>query len=129
VRRSLAAFTALSLFALQAQSLAFHVHAVGDAHDDDHTHGPAIHAHGSVDFDNALHLEADDSQARGAVITIAVPAATASAAIVICIDFAEALTAPALQLIGGARAIEVRSHGPPPARPSSLRGPPQPVHL
>ena len=130
VFRSLAAFAALSLITLQAQSLAFHVHAVGDTYDDDqHNHGPAIHAHGGADFDEVLHVEAQDSQARGAVITIAVPAAIATIAIVVHIDFAETSTAPTLQLIGDARAIEVRSHGPPPAGHSFLRGPPNSILL
>jgi hypothetical protein len=47
-----------------------------------------------------------------------------SGAIVVVAEFAEALPTSALQLIGDARAIEVRSHGPPPARNSFLRGPP-----
>jgi hypothetical protein len=113
----------LSLGSLQVQALGFHVHAVPDHSDDlDHHHGPAIHHHG--DDDRAPHVDAEDSSARGDVSTIAVPVATSSAGIAVVAEFAEAIAAPGLQRIGDARAIEVRSHGPPPARNAFLRGPP-----
>jgi hypothetical protein len=123
VRRGLAALIVLSLCSLQVQALAFHVHAVSDHPEDrDHQHGPAIHHHG--DLDRAPHIDAEDVSAVGAVITIAVPAATGSDAIAVYAEFTEALPAPELQLIGDTRAIDVRSHGPPPPRNSFLRGPP-----
>jgi hypothetical protein len=126
VRRGLAVLLALSLASLQVQALGFHVHAVPDHADDrDHHHGPAIHHHD--DDDSAPHVDAEDSSTRGDVITIAVPVAMSSAAIVVVAEFAQALSSSVLQLIGDARAIDVRSHGPPPARNSFLRGPPTSV--
>jgi hypothetical protein len=112
----------LSLFALQAQSLAFHVHAVSEHHDEDHQHGPAIHHHD--DFEDALHVDERDASTGGATITVAVPAATVSALVVVDAELGEAVHRPDLQLIGDARTIEVRSHGPPQSRTASLRGPP-----
>ena len=123
MRRGLAAFIVLSLCSLQGQARAFHVHAVSDHEEDrDHQHGPAIHHHD--DFDRALHADAGDVSAGGTVITIAVPVATGSAAVVVYAEFPDALPTPELRLVGDARAIDVRSHGPPPARNSLLRGPP-----
>jgi hypothetical protein len=128
VRRSIAAFAALSLFTLQAQSLAFHVHAAGGSDQDNHhKHGPAIHTHGAADFDKKPHVETQDLEARAPAITVAVPAATVTAAIVVYMDMAEATASPSLQLSGDTRAIEVRSHGPPPVDHSSLRGPPDSI--
>jgi hypothetical protein len=125
VRRGLAVLIALSLGSLQGQALAFHVHAVPDHPEErNHQHGPAIHNHGDGDFDRELRVEPEDATAHSTVITVAVPVATASASDVVCAEFAEALPAPGLQLIGDVRAIDVRSHGPPPARNAFLRGPP-----
>ncbi len=125
VRRGLAVLIALSLCSLQVQALAFHVHAVpNDTDDRDHQHGPAIHEHGDGYFDREPHVEAEDSTAHGAVITVAVPVANAPAAIGVYAEFAETLLTPELQLLGDARAIDVRSHGPPPPRNALLRGPP-----
>ena len=127
VRRCLAVLAALSLFILQAQSLAFHVHTAPDAHhDDDHRHGPAIHHHD--DFDSALHIDEGELSPRGTVITMAVPAATASTMVIVHAELVEALPGLELRLLGDARAIDVRSHGPPPASPSFLRGPPSSAH-
>ena len=126
MRRGLAVLIVLSLASLQVQALGFHVHVIADhSDDDDHHHGPAIHHHEDDDHDGrAPHLDDEDSSTPGDVITIAVPVATPSAGIDVIAEFAEALPALGLQLIGDARAIEVRSHGPPPARNSFLRGPP-----
>jgi hypothetical protein len=125
VRRGLAVLIVVSLYSLQVQSLAFHVHAISDNSEDRaHQHGPAIHNHGDGDFDRELHVEPRDATAQGTVITAAVPFATAAAGDVVCAEFTEALPVPGLQRIGDARAIDVRSHGPPPARNAFLRGPP-----
>lgn len=128
MRRLLAALAAVSLIALQAQSLAFHVHTVADAHheNENHRHGPAIHHH---DVDRATHVDDGDASARGASVTIVVPVATESAEAVVSAEFTEALQAPELQLIGDARAVDVRSHGPPLDRDSFLRGPPPSAFL
>ena len=61
------------------------------------------------------HVEAVDAT-TGTVITIAVPAAPAVSALAVHAELTEDLRAPELQVIGDARAIEVRSHGPPPIR-------------
>ena len=123
MRRGLAILIVLSLCSLQVQSLAFHVHAIADhAQEREHQHGPAIHHHD--DFDSALHVDAGELSAAGAVITIAIPAATASAAVVVFAELTEAGSTPELQIIGDVRAIEVRSHGPPQAHNTFLRGPP-----
>ena len=127
MRRGLAVLIVLSLYSLQVQSFAFHVHAISDHTEDrDHQHGAAIHHHD--DFDSDLHVDDGDLSAGGAVITMAVPAATASAAVVVYGEFTEAIQAPELQLIGDTRTIDVRSHGPPPARNAFLRGPPHSTH-
>jgi len=127
VQRGVAVLIVLSLYSLQVQSLAFHVHAISDhAEDRAHQHGPAIHHHD--DFDSDLHVDEGELSPGGAVITMAVPAATASAAVAVYAEFAEAPQAPDLQLIGDTRAIDVRSHGPPPARNAFLRGPPHSTH-
>ena len=123
MRRGLAILIVLSLSSLQVQSLAFHVHAIADhAEDRQHQHGPAIHHHD--DFDSPLHVDEGELSTAGAVITIAIPAATASAAVVVCAELTQVPLPPELQLIGDARAIDVRSHGPPQARSAFLRGPP-----
>ena len=123
MRRGLAVLVVLSLWSLQVQSLAFHVHDVPDHADDpEHRHGPAIHQHG--DFDAELHVDEGDLSEAGAVITIAVPAAATSTTFIVHVEFAEALSVLELQLAGDARAVDARSHGPPPTRNSFLRGPP-----
>jgi hypothetical protein len=123
VRRGLAVLIVLTLYSLQVHSLAFHVHAVSDhAQAPAHRHGPAIHHHD--EFDSDLHVDEGEWSAGGAVITMAVPAATASAAVVVYAEFTEAPQAPELLLVGDTRTIDVRSHGPPPARNAFLRGPP-----
>jgi hypothetical protein len=123
VRRGWAILIVLSLCSLQAQSLAFHVHAAADhAEERDHHHGPAIHHHD--DFEDALHVDERDPSTDGSVLTMAVPAATATSADVTYAEVTETLHRPDLQLIGDARTIEVRSHGPPQSRTASLRGPP-----
>lgn len=123
MRRHLAILITLSLFSLQVQSQVFHVHAMsGQAEDRDHQHGPAIHHHD--DFNSARHVDEGDRETRGAVITIAVPVATVSTAVIVCAELPEAIAGVELLLAGEMRAIEVRSHGPPPAHNSFLRGPP-----
>ena len=127
MRRGLAVLVVLSLCSLQVQSLAFHVHGVPDhAEDREHQHGPAIHHHD--DFGSARHVDEGDLATGGAVITIAVPAAATSTIVVVHAEFAEALSVLELQLAGDARAVDVRSHGPPPPRNSFLRGPPTSLH-
>jgi hypothetical protein len=122
VRRGLAVLIVLSLCALQIQSLSFHVHAVPDHADDrDHRHGPAVHHHD--DFESALHVDERDAS-PGSVITMAVPSAIAASAAVAYAELTEIICGPDLRLIGDARTIEVRSHGPPQSRTISLRGPP-----
>ena len=115
----------MSVCSLQAHALAFHVHAAPDHSGmDRHSHAPAIHHHDHADdLDGTLHLEADE-ESEGAVITVVVPPMTARASIDGFLELADSLGAPLMQVIGEARAIEVRSHGPPPARDAALRGPP-----
>ena len=123
MRSYLAVVLAGAICSLQVQALAFHVHAIPEhAADNRHTHAPAIHHHDD-DFDLGAHVETVDAS-TGTVITIAVPAATAVSALAVDAEMTENLRAPEPQLIGDARAIEVRSHGPPPIRNSLLRGPP-----
>ena len=123
MRSFLAVGLALSISALQAQSLAFHVHAAPDRATAEHRHGPAIHAH-EIDFDEELHVEPQDSKKGGSVITVAVPIATVTAAAVVDAEITQALGTTELQLSGDARAIDVRSHSPPPLLNPFLRGPP-----
>jgi hypothetical protein len=123
VRRGLAILISLALGALHVQSLAFHVHAVSDRPEDrHHAHGPAIHHHEAVD--EALHVDVAESSADGRVITIAVPAATTPSELVVSAEFTEAPRLPQPQLLGDARTIDVRSHGPPQLPEAFLRGPP-----
>lgn len=123
MRRGLAILIVLSLSSLQVQSLAFHVHAVPDHSEDrDHQHAPALHHHD--DFDSVRHIDEEERSAAGTVITIAVVSAPASAAFPLVVMVAETLPTPALQRMGDARTIDVRSHGPPQTRSNFLRGPP-----
>ena len=123
VRRGLAVLVVVSLCSIQVQSLAFHVHAVSDHSEDrDHHHGPAIHHHD--DIDSVRHVDEEERSTAGTVITIAVAAATTSVGFALVTMVAETLATPELQLIGDARTIDVRSHGPPKSRSDFLRGPP-----
>jgi hypothetical protein len=123
VRRGLVILIALALGALHVQSLAFHVHAASDRQEDrDHAHGTAIHHHEAID--EALHLDEAESSAGSGVITIAVPAATTPSELLVSAEFTEAPRLPELQLLGDARTIDVRSHGPPQLPEAFLRGPP-----
>ena len=132
VRRSLAAIVALSLFALQGQALAFHVHETSshaDTHG--HRHGPAIHHHG----DDAAGVRQSDGRSSSSptltgnsdsaddVVTITVPAAT-FAIDVVDAESPEVFSLHVSQVSARVLAIEVRSHGPPAARSVFLRGPP-----
>jgi hypothetical protein len=120
VHRLLAALIALSLFALQAQSQAFHTHLLADEHDEHH-HGPAIHHHGDAESDR--HVDADELTG-GRILTITVPAGTTSATALVDIELNDTLAAPELQIAGRMRAIDVRSHGPPAHAQRPPRGPP-----
>jgi len=121
VRKGLAALVALSLFSLQAQSLAFHVHVVQDNdRDDDHRHAPAIHHH--ADFDNTRHIDEADPTADS--LTLTVPVATPFSVERSLADSSAALLVPQPQRSDRTRAVDMRSHGPPVQRASSLRGPP-----
>jgi hypothetical protein len=88
----------------------------------DHHHGPAIHHHD--DFDSVRHVDEEERSTAGTVITIAVAASITSVGFGLVAVFAETLPTPELRLIGDARTIDVRSHGPPPSRSGFLRGPP-----
>ena len=127
MRSLVAAIVAVSVCSLQAHALAFHVHAIsGHTEDASHQHGPAIHHHD--DFDSARHVDEEERPDAGPVITIGIAATIAAAVSGAVGVVAEALPTPELQLIGDARAIDVRSHGPPHSRNSSLRGPPALSH-
>jgi hypothetical protein len=120
-RDSIALLVCAALFALQAQSLAFHTHAVdGHAHGAHH-HGPAIHVHEA--FDRDLHIDAPEAS-TGRVLTIAVPTATGTTAAAVDAHVTGAFVAPDLRAIGETRTVDVRSHGPPPSVERPLRGPP-----
>ena len=129
MRRSLAAVVALSLFALQGQALAFHVHTT-PAHEDEHEHrhGPAIHHHDDDHHDGGRSSSsptlAENSDSADDVITITVPAATAFAGDVVDAESGEVSLLRVPQVSARVLAIEVRSHGPPAARSFFLRGPP-----
>ena len=123
MRRHLAILIVLSLFSLQAQSLAFHVHATADHGEDrDHHHGPAIHYHD--DFDSARHVDKDDRETGSAIITMAVPTGTVSTTVIVYAELDEPIVVVELQPAGDAGVVEVRSHSPPTAESSCLRGPP-----
>jgi hypothetical protein len=113
---------------LQAQTLAFHVHVVPAHHNEqEHRHGPAIHHHdhhGSSDPAPAFTANTVDD-----VVTIAVPAATPFSVLLADAEFSGAFSMHVPQTSALVSAIDVRSHGPPPARNSLLRGPPSSTHL
>ena len=125
VRSVVAAIVAISVCSLQVHALAFHVHAVTEQLGTDrHTHGPAIHHHDySGDDGRTPHVDGGDVSA-GTVITVAIPVMTVCSPIDMHAEMTDALQVPSLQVIGEARAIEVRSHGPPAVPPPTLRGPP-----
>lgn len=123
VRRSLAGLTALSLFALQCQTFAFHIHSVpGHMHGQRHSHGPAIHHHdhpGSGPLSLISRPNTSDD-----VITVAVPAAVSFAVAVAGTGFGDVFSLHVPEMSARVFAIDVRSHSPPLARSFFLRGPP-----
>ena len=130
MRRYIAAVIAASVCSLQAHALAFHVHAA-DSGTSHHTHAPAIHDHPDEysdhdEADRALHITsvADAASGTGTVITVMVPACAACETIAVDTGIVTSLRTPELRIVGEARAIEVRSHGPPLIFDSPLRGPP-----
>ena len=123
MRRSLAVLVALSVFALQVQALAFHVHSV-PAHDEEHEHhhGPAIHQHHQRASGQLPRLSESDSIGR--VITITVPSATPFSIDLADAEVGEVLSLYLPEMSARVSAIDVRSHGPPQVQNSFLRGPP-----
>ena len=123
MRRSLAVVVALSVFALQSQALAFHVHSAPD-HDDEHEHrhGPAIHDHHQRSSERLALIS--ESNPAGKVITITVPSATPFSIDLADAEFGEVFTLPLPELSARVFAVDVRSHGPPPIQNCFLRGPP-----
>ena len=130
VRSVVGAVVAISVCSLQVHALAFHVHAVPEQLGiDRHTHGPAIHHHDYYgDHDRTPHVDGGDVSA-GTVITVAIPVMTMCTPIDTHAEMTETLQVPSLQVIGEARAIEVRSHGPPAVPNDTLRGPPPSTFL
>ena len=123
MRRSLAALAALSLFALQCQTFAFHVHSVpAQVHGQRHSHGPAIHHHDHRGSGPLALISKPDT--ADDVITIAVPAAASFAIAVADAEFWEVFSLHLPETSARVFVIDVRSHGPPPVGNFFLRGPP-----
>jgi hypothetical protein len=125
VHRLLAALIALSLVSLQAQSLAFHTHAVADEHDDhdvDHRdhHAPEVHHHEPSDAD--LHVAEPDADSD--TVTVAVPAATIVTGLILHLASAAAPLGAERQDAGRAPFVATRSHDPPARSHPRFRGPP-----
>jgi hypothetical protein len=124
VRRSVAAVAALSVFALQCQTFAFHVHSVPDhVHGQRHRHGPAIHHHDHRSS-GPLALTSRPDTADDDVITVTVPAAASFAIAMADAEFGEVFSLHLPETSARVFAIDVRSHSPPPVRNFFLRGPP-----
>lgn len=122
MRRSLAFLLAASLFALQGEALAFHVHAGPGRAGTEHRHGPAIHHH-QHDRSREVALRAG-ADVPGRVIRITVPAAVPFQAPIPAAILADELS-PRLMLRHTRRpTLEVRSHGPPADRLPCFRAPP-----
>ena len=123
VRRSLAAVAALSLFALQCQTFAFHVHSVpARVHGQRHSHGPAIHHHDQPGSHRPALVSKPET--AGDVITITVPAGASFAIAIADVEFGEVFSLHLPEMSARVFAIDVRSHSPPPIRNFLLRGPP-----
>jgi hypothetical protein len=125
VHRLLAALIALSLVSLQAQSLAFHTHAVADEHDardaDHHDHrGPELHQHVGSETDRHV----DEADVASDVVTVAVPAATVFTQLVLHIESAGVLIGAPREDAGRAPSVAARSHDPPAHSQPRFRGPP-----
>jgi hypothetical protein len=127
VRSYVAAVIAASICSLQAQALAFHVHAAPEQRSggDRHTHAPAIHHHHHDDQTGDIRLS--DASGNVETITLAVPAATSFEAIALDALPAEVQPFQQPELIARMPAVELHSHGPPLAPHSFLRGPPSSV--
>lgn len=125
LRRCLAAFAALSLIALQSQSIAFHVHAAADRDHEavQHRHGPAIHGHDRGWSEQERHV-GEASEPQSEAITIAVPAASGAILDAVAAELTDGPLFPELLLTGYTRSADVRSHGPPLRTRPHLRGPP-----
>jgi hypothetical protein len=127
VHRLLTALIALSLVSLQAQSLAFHTHAVADEHADhdvnrhDH-HGPELHHHSASDTD--LHVDEPDAATATAIVTVVVPAATVVTHLVLHIASAAAPFGSQRQDARRVLSVVTRSHDPPERSQLRFRGPP-----
>jgi hypothetical protein len=115
----------LSIVALQGQSLAFHVHAIGDHERGGHRHAPAIHHHDDHDQHGEVpHVDSPDSS--GGSITLTIPAAAAPvSADHLFVEMHAALLLPELPPSDRTRVVDMRSHGPPVRPAESLRAPPQ----
>lgn len=128
MRPYLAAVLAIAVGSLQAQALAFHTHRVpDDVAGNRHSHAPAIHHHDD-DHDAGSHVDTPDAS-TGGIITVAVSAVTAVGYFAADAEMTEGSRSPELPLIGDARVIDVRSHGPPSSRAALLRGPPSFRHF
>lgn len=127
MRPFIAAVIAAAVCSLQAQALAFHVHPVPDqSRSDRHTHTPAIHHHEHHhDHDNSAG-ERGLSVTREDVDTIKlmVPAAVSFDALDRDAVTADVWSFEQPELTARMPPVELRSHGPPLARSTFLRGPP-----
>lgn len=123
MRRSLAVIVTLSVFALQGQALAFHVHSV-PAHDEEHEHrhGPAIHDHHQRGSGQLPLISESDPVGR--VITITVPSATPFSIDLADAEYGEVFSLLLPEMSARVFVVDVRSHGPPPVPTIFLRGPP-----
>ena len=125
VRRSLASTLVASvlLFGLRASGL--HVHAYVDHDHEEHHHSPAIHDHDADagEPDEVPHVSACDPASH--IVRVAYAASPTTDVHPVAGDLAvTALPLRALNRTHAVQLLDVRGHGPPPARSYSLRAPP-----
>ncbi len=120
--RVLGALVALSVFALQSQTGAFHTHAPLDGTEDPHHHGPAIHHHDYEDVTGAPHM--DEPESASSIVRVAVPTAIVGGTAAFFVVTAEVLPSPVLRCVGRAPTVVTHSHDPPITVQPPLRGPP-----
>ena len=121
VPRVMATALAVSIFALQSATGAFHTHAVTDDHVE-HRHAPAIHHHDDHWAGSGPHVEESDFTPK--TITLTVPAGTADGTPVVRTASAMVFAPPIFPCLGRAAVVVTRSHDPPHRTPVPVRGPP-----
>ena len=127
--RSVAVLLCASLFGLNAEAAMLHVHK-GDADSDHHHHSPAVHAHKLHVELPPVETEVEASDDDSTAVPVVLGKATTSQ---IYYFLAVNQTVVAAEVLASSHVsqfvVTSRAHGPPAARPCSLRAPPRSLLL